>query len=639
MHWKLSAGGNDWENGATWAWVDFSDHRGDSERLWIQIAENGHKSDSDCSEKEQKEYRDYGESVWKTWLECAKDFVRKKEKEYGRDGTRHAGSYTWQDGFREAAKSDKMKPMVSASGEMTSEFREKEAAAFTPRTQEDYPFMTESEVVDFNQIAAELGEEEAERWFTEEAVKRKDRQEPFGVKDWLKSFTQANLDPRDPNNVATALDLGLMAGDMIVSAKTSLTAARKATRQPVSYAQAEAGNYRKGTYWWNGLEIKIENPKGSTRKGLNEDGSVAWTSKMYCDYGYVKGSRGVDGDAVDVFMGPNFASDVVYVIDQVDQKTGEFDEHKCVLGCDSKEQAKELYLKNYEDGWKVGPVQALTFDQFKFWVRDGEKEGPLSEEEHVKLAFSLLGAPIGAGIAAVNTGLRRRKISDKEEENKEEEKEELPSWKKNLMTGAAIGSGVGTLTSVGTAMGLHMHPRTRGGRFDIVDMIRERLGLEKSGSTEGFDPDLNEDDMQEAYDAIYGKSKPQLAGMSQWPNKWMPAGSDSLGWINWYKGYLNGTRTDDDQRQIDRHFGSIFTAVGLVANVDESGLDCSHNRPVDTFVCIECYTVRFLIGVVDHVAGCTVFPSSHNKMQPVFANVDSLGELRTARRHDVAFIT
>ena len=66
-------------------------------------------------------------------------------------------------------------------------------------------------------------------------------------------------------------------------------------------AQKEAGNYRKGHVRIDGYDITIENPKGSERSGTDAKGN-RWTSKMNNTYGYIRGTEGVDGDHIDVFL-------------------------------------------------------------------------------------------------------------------------------------------------------------------------------------------------------------------------------------------------------------------------------------------------------------------------------------------------
>lgn len=135
-------------------------------------------------------------------------------------------------------------------------------------------------------------------------------------------------------------------------------------RRPTE-AQAEAGNYFKPRVRWNGLEIAIENPAGTVREGKG------WRTKMVNDYGYVCGSEAVDGDEVDVYLGPNMAGAAkVYVVHQ--RKYGDwkaYDEDKAMLGFDSLEDAKAAYLKHYDDPRFLGPITAMPVDEFVQKVR------------------------------------------------------------------------------------------------------------------------------------------------------------------------------------------------------------------------------------------------------------------------------
>ena len=149
-------------------------------------------------------------------------------------------------------------------------------------------------------------------------------------------------------------------------------------------AQKEAGNYRKGHIRLDGYNITIENPKGSTRSGKDADGKE-WSVKMNYDYGYIRGTKGVDGDHIDVYLGPDQENGKVFVVDQIDQKTGKFDEHKVMYGFPDAEAATKAYLSQYEDGWKVGPVTEVTKEEFKKWVDSStRKTKPFSEYASVK---------------------------------------------------------------------------------------------------------------------------------------------------------------------------------------------------------------------------------------------------------------
>ncbi|NPU91379.1 MAG: PLxRFG domain-containing protein [Gammaproteobacteria bacterium] len=143
-----------------------------------------------------------------------------------------------------------------------------------------------------------------------------------------------------------------------------------------SDAQKEAGNYKKGHIKLQGLDIAIENPAGSKRSGTAPDGT-AWESEMASHYGYVKRTTGADGDQVDVFVGGNPESQKVFVVDQINQD-GKFDEHKVMLGFDSREDADAGYHANYSEGWTGrGAITEMSMGQFKEWLKGGDTTKPL----------------------------------------------------------------------------------------------------------------------------------------------------------------------------------------------------------------------------------------------------------------------
>src|SRR5262249_30042795 len=114
-------------------------------------------------------------------------------------------------------------------------------------------------------------------------------------------------------------------------------------------AQKEAGNYKKHHTRIHGLDISIENKAGSIRSGVGPNGEP-WRVKMPAAYGYIKRTEGADGDHVDCYIGPHLKSPRVYVIDQVDANSKDFDEHKCMLGFGSKQQALGTYKRGFSDG-------------------------------------------------------------------------------------------------------------------------------------------------------------------------------------------------------------------------------------------------------------------------------------------------
>ena len=149
-------------------------------------------------------------------------------------------------------------------------------------------------------------------------------------------------------------------------------------------AQKEAGNYKKGHVRIDGFDITIENPKGSVRSGVGANGK-RWENTMNNTYGYMRGTEGVDGDHIDVFLSDNPEEGNVYVVDQQNPETGEFDEHKVMYGFNSMEEAKEAYLANYTPGWKgLGTITEVSKDEFKRWINSSHrKTKPFAEYKSV----------------------------------------------------------------------------------------------------------------------------------------------------------------------------------------------------------------------------------------------------------------
>ncbi len=150
-------------------------------------------------------------------------------------------------------------------------------------------------------------------------------------------------------------------------------------------AQKKAGNYKKGHVKIQGFDITIENPKGAIRRGVDDNGK-AWSTEMKNHYGYFKNTEGKDGDHIDVFIGDNPNSKKIFVVDQVNPKTGEFDESKVMLGFDTEDEAKKAYLSNYSKDWKgFKDITYVDIDTFRDWLYDGAKQRkPFGEYSNVR---------------------------------------------------------------------------------------------------------------------------------------------------------------------------------------------------------------------------------------------------------------
>lgn len=171
--------------------------------------------------------------------------------------------------------------------------------------------------------------------------------------------------------------------ERIVEAKRLHEEELKVDTNPTE-AQKEAGNYKKGHIKINGFDVTIEQPSGSVRSGKDASGKE-WSQVMNNTYGYIRGTESVDGAHIDVFLGPDMNSDMVYVVDQVNTD-GSFDEHKVMMGFPSLEDARSAYFSNYEDGWQgLGNITGVALDEFKKWIDSStRKTKPFYEYKGIK---------------------------------------------------------------------------------------------------------------------------------------------------------------------------------------------------------------------------------------------------------------
>lgn len=167
------------------------------------------------------------------------------------------------------------------------------------------------------------------------------------------------------------------------AAHEAATSPTNAKPEP-SKAQIKEGNYPKGHVRLHGLDISIENPKGSVRSGVDADGAP-WQTELKSHYGYVRRTEGNDGEQLDVFIGPNASNAElpVFVVNQRKVSGKGFDEHKAILGVSSHAEAESTYLANYADDWleKQGgklDIAEMPLEEFKGWLRSGDTTKPVS---------------------------------------------------------------------------------------------------------------------------------------------------------------------------------------------------------------------------------------------------------------------
>lgn len=172
----------------------------------------------------------------------------------------------------------------------------------------------------------------------------------------------------------------------VVEANKRKAEERKVDTNPTQ-PQKEAGNYKKGHIKLDGFDITIENPKGSTRSGVDANGNP-WSVTMNNTYGYIRGTEGVDGDHIDVFLSDDPTQGDVFVIDQV-KADGTFDEHKVMYGFPSEKVAREAYLANYSPGWQgLGNITQVSKEEFKKWVDSSKrKTKPFAKYKNIRFRF------------------------------------------------------------------------------------------------------------------------------------------------------------------------------------------------------------------------------------------------------------
>lgn len=158
-----------------------------------------------------------------------------------------------------------------------------------------------------------------------------------------------------------------------VIAQTAATSQVNEGENPTQ-AQLEANDYKTAKVTIAGMNIAIENPIGSIRKGVDVQG-VEWQTEMTAHYGYFEDTLGADGDELDVFIAANTPHDYegkVFVMSQLDPK-GNFDEHKVMMGAATDHEAADLYRAHYDEQFNgIGQIIELTLDQFKARAYTGQ---------------------------------------------------------------------------------------------------------------------------------------------------------------------------------------------------------------------------------------------------------------------------
>ena len=122
-------------------------------------------------------------------------------------------------------------------------------------------------------------------------------------------------------------------------------------------------------------KIRVETKKGQTRSGVDPDGN-AWSVVMPAHYGEFTGTRGVDGDPVDVFVGPDAHAPFAYVFHMSRLGEGGYDEDKVACGFKTREDAERCLRDAYDRaGIFHAPPKRLTVAELAHWLADPENKG------------------------------------------------------------------------------------------------------------------------------------------------------------------------------------------------------------------------------------------------------------------------
>lgn len=111
-----------------------------------------------------------------------------------------------------------------------------------------------------------------------------------------------------------------------------------------------------------GVPITIDRPKGYVQTGRDAEGK-SWEREYKVDYGYIPRTKGGDGEGIDVFVGPNPDADTTYWVAQK-KADGSFDEYKVIVGADSSEEAKKIYLDHVPEKY-FGGMSEMSVEQMK----------------------------------------------------------------------------------------------------------------------------------------------------------------------------------------------------------------------------------------------------------------------------------
>jgi hypothetical protein len=145
---------------------------------------------------------------------------------------------------------------------------------------------------------------------------------------------------------------------------------------------------------WHGVNISIENKKGSTRSGIDPDGKP-WSIKMKYAYGRIPRTEGADGDQIDVYMGPDKKSELVFIVHQQDPWKKKYDEDKIFLDFSTKKQVEKAFKSQYNKPGFLGPIDIVNVEVFKDMTKDKSRKGKSIGSSKVTIKDSITNLALG----------------------------------------------------------------------------------------------------------------------------------------------------------------------------------------------------------------------------------------------------
>lgn len=137
---------------------------------------------------------------------------------------------------------------------------------------------------------------------------------------------------------------------------------------------------------FHGLNISLETGRSRIREWFNPHDQTQGMSLMKYAYGYFTGGiQGVDGDGLDVLVGPDTSATEVYVIHTMKAPDfQEYDEDKTVIQCPSAEEARNAFLMSYNDPHFYGGMTTYTVEEFIAKITHPEFSAQKLEKSQMK---------------------------------------------------------------------------------------------------------------------------------------------------------------------------------------------------------------------------------------------------------------